>query len=101
MRGHRERGRDGGVGRGGAAGERHQQPPIAIHGAGVAVILQPGVGSVTSATPTLTGRKGTETPPPGPPLHPPDYIALHSANDLEKDIAYQVHIFGCIQSKAH
>mmetsp|Transcript_30019 Transcript_30019/g.55234 ORF Transcript_30019/g.55234 Transcript_30019/m.55234 type:complete len:701 (-) Transcript_30019:82-2184(-) len=56
-------------------------------------------GSVASATPVLTGRKRMETPPPQPPMQPPDYSNLRSNPDVGEDIAYQVYIFKCIQSK--
>ena len=42
---------------------------------------------------------GAETPVPEPTLETPDYSRLRSEPYAEEDIAYQVHIFKCIQSK--
>jgi len=49
---------------------------------------------------SATLLRDLETPPPQPPLHPiPDYSTLKTNPDIGEDIAYQVHIFKCIQSK--
>jgi len=53
------------------------------------------VENITESTPFAP-----DTPTPNPPLHPvPDYSTLKKNYDLGEDIAYQVHIFKCVQSK--
>jgi len=75
------------------------------------VVDEDGTPVVTSAadptatpanTKTTTSRRpiDMETPPPNPPLQPvPDYSTLKTNPDIGEDIAYQVHIFKCVQSK--
>ena len=56
--------------------------------------------SMSKTTTTATSKRLLETPPPNPPLQPvPDYSTLRTNPDLGEDIAYQVHIFKCVQSK--
>eukprot|EP00571_Detonula_confervacea_P004086 CAMPEP_0172330476 /NCGR_PEP_ID=MMETSP1058-20130122/61423_1 /TAXON_ID=83371 /ORGANISM="Detonula confervacea, Strain CCMP 353" /LENGTH=1301 /DNA_ID=CAMNT_0013047691 /DNA_START=56 /DNA_END=3961 /DNA_ORIENTATION=- len=57
--------------------------------------------STPTTTTTRTSRLTMETPPPIPPTLPiPDYSTLQtSPHDPGEDIAYQVYIFKCIQSK--
>ncbi|KAL7548250.1 hypothetical protein ACHAWF_011541 [Thalassiosira exigua] len=55
--------------------------------------------SASTGAGTAATRLSAETPPPEPPLRPPDYAALRSDPDAGEDIAFQVHMFRCIQSK--
>jgi len=60
------------------------------------------ISATAAHTPVTTPHARTrrmETPPPEPPLQPPDYSSLRSNPDIGEDIAYQVYIFKCIQSK--
>jgi len=51
-------------------------------------------------TPTPRSHSRIETPSPEPPIHSvPDYSTLQTISAIGEDIAYQVHIFKCIQSK--